>query len=130
MTAQGDGLIPWLLQRLLSNGGLVMLSVECYFDESGTHGDSRFLIVAGYVFEKDAYTSLEAEWRSMLAKYNLTHFHMSECAPCKGLFAHLKTEECDVAARWAYDIIRRHMSSGYAISIELACLGVIDAYTF
>ena len=54
---------------LLRNGGHVVAVIQAYFDESGTDDGSKFLCVAGYIFEKEKAIAMDAEWQAMLIKY-------------------------------------------------------------
>jgi len=47
-------------------GRFVML--ECYFDDSGTHGTSRVVVWGGIVGHKDFMRELEAAWKARLAE--------------------------------------------------------------
>ncbi len=94
-----------------------MALVEAYFDESGTHEGSPFLCVAGYVFEKEKAVALDVQWRKMLKKYGLPHFHMSECAQNKGVYKHLSKQDCDLAAREAIVLIKAYAERGIALSL-------------
>ena len=96
-----------------------MALVEVYFDESGTHDDSRYLVVAGYVFEKQSAVDLDYEWRLMLEDYGLPYFHMKECVHKAGVYKHLSKKECDEAARRAIDLIKKYAAQGIAISIDI-----------
>ena len=116
----GESLFERLLQVLLPGGGYVAGLVETYFDESGSHDGSEVLCVAGYVFESASAVKLTAEWKSMLSEAGLPYFHMCECAPCGGIYAHLNMSQCDALARRAIGLIRQYMTLGYAITIETA----------
>jgi Protein of unknown function (DUF3800) len=113
------------LQILLQKRRGAMSLVEAYFDESGTHAGSPFLCIAGYIFEKSKAENLGVEWRSMLTKYQLPHFHMKECAHNLGVFSHLSKSDCDAAAREAIDLIKVHAAKGIAISLEPACFKLL-----
>lgn len=121
------------LERLydiaLRDGGYVLALVEVYFDESGTHDDSRFLCVAGYIFEKQKAIDLDYEWRLMLKDYGLPYFHMKACThPQKGIYAHLNAAECDDAARRAIGLIKKYAERGIAISIDIQAFPMIPLF--
>src|SRR2546429_4220285 len=95
-----------------------------YFDESGTHGESKALVVSGYVASADQWSKFDAEWKCAMAADGLTHFHMKD-------FAHSKKEfEC-----WKGDEIRRKSFIERLIAIirkntrkSFSSAVVLDAY--
>lgn len=98
--------------------GTYMELSEAYFDASGTHGAAKDLCLAGYIFRKDAAIAFDEDWRRMLGKFGLPYFHMKECAHAEGVFKNLGHEGCDLAAREAIDLIKRHCSQGVAFSVD------------
>lgn len=95
--------------------------IEAYFDESGTHATARYLVVAGYVFESENAIVLTRAWQEMLDKYGLPYFHMSGCAPDPGFppFDKLTKAERIAAATEAINLIKKHLTRGIAISVQL-----------
>jgi hypothetical protein len=91
---------------------------QAYFDASGTHESAKDLCLAGYIFKDGAASRFDQEWRSMLAKYDVPHFHMKECAHASGVFKHLGHDRCDLAARDAIDLIKSHVSQGIAFTVD------------
>jgi len=54
-------------------------AVTCYLDESGTHGDSPKVIVAGLVLNFYNYLSFDVVWNNMLSQFNIkVPLHMKE----------------------------------------------------
>jgi hypothetical protein len=45
-----------------------------YFDESGTHGESKALVVSGYVASTDQWSKFDAEWKWAIAAEGLSIF--------------------------------------------------------
>jgi hypothetical protein len=62
------------LDVLLPDGGYVVVEVESYFDESGSHKGSPLLCVAGYIIEKNAAIKLTDAWRAVLQEHNIPFF--------------------------------------------------------
>ena len=58
----------------------LLIMVEAYFDESGTHDESNAICVAGYLFETEQAIRLDQEWAEVLSCFGLTHFHAHHCA--------------------------------------------------
>ena len=50
-------------------------------DESGTHRDSPFMIMAGYAARLGEWNRFDVKWRKHLAKSHLEHFHSVELPP-------------------------------------------------
>ncbi|HEX3431651.1 MAG TPA: hypothetical protein VHT03_12270 [Rhizomicrobium sp.] len=117
------------MEVLLSNGGILMVLVESYFDESlgiakrrdpdGTVRDIPILCVAGYLMESEQSKLLSQEWRAVLDKYGLAYFHMVDCAHGNGVFAGLtKPQRIHVAAQMI-GIIKKRTIAGFAIATNV-----------
>ena len=94
-----------------------MAEMEAYFDESGTHDDSPFVCVAGYLFQKDNATALDTAWRGMLQEKGLSFFRMSDCAHGTGPFKGWpKIDRTNLESR-AIDLVRTYATHGFAASV-------------
>jgi Protein of unknown function (DUF3800) len=69
--------------------------LNAYIDGSGT-GDRKFLVLAGYIAEADAWIEFSKEWKSQLDEAGFPYFKMHEHA-----------SRPEIAA-WFYRIIERH----------------------
>jgi hypothetical protein len=49
-----------------------------YMDESGTHDESDFAALAGYVDHSNGWTEFETAWNAVLAYYHVDEFHMTD----------------------------------------------------
>lgn len=58
-----------------------------YMDESGTHGGSEVVAVAGYLASYENWLRFESEWNQAMALYCVKDFHMSEFEGHFGEFA-------------------------------------------
>jgi Protein of unknown function (DUF3800) len=47
-------------------------------DESGTHDESEFASLAGYVDHSDRWAEFENEWKAVLARYCVEEFHLTD----------------------------------------------------
>ena len=127
-----------LLEILLAYGGQVLVTIEAYFDESGTHAGSPFLCVAGYLFGTTKCREFDAEWRTMLADFNLPYFHRAPCEIGKPPFDKLDHVLRRAIRNRAARIIMEHATCGIGVSVEPASYKKImpkhalvgDAYTF
>ena len=54
--------------------------MEAYFDESGTHGESLVMCIAGYLLTSEQATHLDREWADVLRKFGVKIFHAVDCA--------------------------------------------------
>lgn len=94
-----------------------MGALAAYFDESGTHGDSPFMCVAGYLFPAAKATEFSKKWSNALRRAGVPYFHMSECAPGIGVFEGMPVEQRDNLARELRDLIRRCAIYGVAVCV-------------
>lgn len=126
------------LEIVLPHGGQISVTVEAYFDESGTHARSPFLCVAGYLFEASNGRNFDADWRSMLADFNLPFFHRAACEIGEPPFDKLDDTVRRAVRTRAARIIMTHATAGIVVSVEPRSYEKImprhklvgDAYTF
>jgi hypothetical protein len=62
------------------SGRRLVMALEGYFDESGTHGGSSTFSLAGYVSTPERWATFETEWRAALADFGLEFWHMASFA--------------------------------------------------
>jgi hypothetical protein len=117
---QPSDVLADFLRVLLPYGGYAMIEAQAYFDESGSHGDSPILCVAGYIFRKSEALKLGREWRRVLRWKQLPYFRMVECAHGNGPFANLRKDERVTVQTKLIDAIKRHALQGVAITIDPA----------
>ena len=76
---------------------------RAFFDESGTHGDARRTVIAGYVGDANTWSAVEAQWRELLDTYHLKSFHMVDALSQRGEFKRmprsLVNDLCNALAR-------------------------------
>lgn len=97
----------------------VVVVMVAYFDASEAGG---FLGVGGYLFRKKHVRPFEKQWRAMLRKHDLDHFHMTDCnaSPPQGPFAGMDKADCDDAARMAIDAIKGHATYGMSTAVKIS----------
>jgi hypothetical protein len=106
------------LDVMLPDGGYVVVEVEAYFDESGSHRGSPLLCVAGYIIEKERAIRLSADWRDVLQEHKLPFFRMSDCAHGNGPFAGMtKQHRVEVEGRMI-GLIKRYTAKGLAVTMS------------
>jgi hypothetical protein len=108
---------------LLPSGGHILVLVEAYFDESGSHCGSKSLCVAGYLIERKQSELMAQEWNEVLDKYNLPFFHMVDCAHHAPPFDKLSLEQCIAVEKRMIDLIKRRTVQGVGVIIDY------DAFT-
>ena len=94
-----------------------------YFDDSGTHDDSRFVLLGGLYADEKRWSAFDADWRSKLAapvpgKPALKRFHMAECEAGAGEFASYNRAERDYLIRDLREIIVLHRVNGYCCGVS------------
>lgn len=106
------------VQIVLRGQGWVVVLIESYFDESGSHEGAPILCVGGYLFSKDSCLKLDTAWREMLADFQIPYFHMASCSCGERPFDRLPSELRDAAVRRASTIINEHMEFGAVIAVR------------
>ena len=96
--------IERLLQIWLPDGGSTLM-LEAYLDESGTHGGSPVMCVAGYLIGSAQCSRFQVNWDEFIGRFGLDYFHMAECAHGTGAFANVSPHDRD-------QICRRHKDLG------------------
>lgn len=97
---------------------------SAFFDESGTHHESEWIVLAGYIFDDEQFSALDRKWKGMLESSkdsegkSLPYFRMSDCAHNTGVFKNFTALQCDRIAREAISLITDHMTFGFAVSID------------
>ena len=64
-----------------------------YFDESGTHGSSEALVIAGYIASNEQWQVFDYEWKQALKDAGVNHFHMRDFAHSLREFKDWKEDE-------------------------------------
>lgn len=92
--------------------------LECYFDESGTHGGSPVMCVAGYLFDKDQCKALDVKWKEVLDRFRLPYFRMSACAHGQKPFDQLSPQQCIDVEKEMIQLINEHALLGAAVAVN------------
>ncbi|MDO9489305.1 MAG: hypothetical protein Q7J32_13105 [Sphingomonadaceae bacterium] len=100
-----------------------MAMLECYFDDSGTHGDSKIVTWGGLMGTSKQWDYLDKRWRKLLAeplpgKPPLKQFHLSHCAALDGEFKDYKRGESDRLRYLFRQIIADAKLESYSFSVS------------
>jgi hypothetical protein len=100
----------------------------CYFDASGGK-DIGVTIVSGWIGQILQWDLFDADWRILLAKYNVPYFHMREFAHSKGPFETWKGEENKRTnfLRLAAETIASRAHHGFTCVVEHDTYAKVDA---
>jgi hypothetical protein len=92
-----------------------------YFDESGTHGSSEALIVAGYIASVEQWIQFEADWKQLLLDVGVDALHMRDFNPSLRHFAPWKDEweRREIFRKRVVKVIRTHVRRGFAGAVIL-----------
>lgn len=94
------------------------MGFEIYLDESCTNESDPMFAVGGYIIDSDAAVAMDAEWRTVLAKYEIPHFHMVDCCHGNEAFEGMKVEQRDPIARHFIDLTKKYVTWGMAVGIN------------
>lgn len=102
--------------------GIVRM-LTAYFDDSGTHADSRVAVIGGWCGTEAQWSAFDAEWTAKLqeplpGKPPIRQFHLSHCAAGEGEFAKYAPAERDAVRFDFREIILKHKLTGIAAMIS------------
>jgi hypothetical protein len=97
---------------------------KAYFDESGTHSESKTLVVSGWVSSDEQWLTFETQWRDLLSDFGITTFHMRDFNHGLREFKSWKGDQSrrDTFTMRAVEIIRKNVRRGFASAV------ITDAY--
>ena len=114
------------LGTLLRKEHLVV--IVAYFDESGTHADSKVFALGGYVGLQTRWIALESDWSRALSQYSISCFHMTDFENQHGEFERgWDDEEKRVSLiKTLIDIIESHKILQVVSSVDLEDYRVVQ----
>lgn len=80
-----------------------MAMMTAYFDESGTHGASEIITVAGYVASVEQWKKFVEPWAQSLKEVGVDYFHMTDVENMQGQFRGWDKEK-------QIDFIKKHIN--------------------
>ncbi len=84
--------------------------LSAYFDESGSHGDSRVFVLSGLVTPAHQWERFSGEWMKALSNEGITDFHMVDFSHSIGQFKGWEAERSKMFITRLIDIICRRVS--------------------
>lgn len=96
-------------------------------DESGIHGGSQICVVAGFVAPLATCTLLEREWKNLLHRRSVQHFHAKEFSNCSDAFYGWDHSRKNRFINDAYSVINSAMDDNGCAVIG-AAVPTIDFY--
>jgi hypothetical protein len=96
--------------------------LSAYFDDSGTHTTSAFVVMACVIGSEAQWAPFESAWKARLlaplpGKPALRKFHMTDCVNRRGEFQNYCDVEVDLVVKAFRDIILDAGVHGYAIGV-------------
>lgn len=109
-----------------------------YFDESGTHADSRVIGMAGYWFEAEQAERFSRDWAKQLLRFGLSAAHQTDCASGFGEYRGMSKSDRVEVQKALIENIRRRSKFSVAVCFSRATyeeifadvIGAPSAYTF
>jgi len=98
----------------------MVVMLQAYFDESGTHENAPAVLVAGYLFEPERCLALESDWSIALNEAGVSAFHMKDWAASKGEFSSMGKCDRDDFYMKLLNLIKRDASKGIAAQVSQA----------
>lgn len=93
-------------------------ALQVYLDESGTHGNSPAVVVAGYVGEPTEWDQWTSEWEKT-KRGRINVFHAVHCNNRSGEFSGLEEPERNALVQEMLPITPKHIKIGISIGIDM-----------
>lgn len=96
---------------------LVMI-LDAYFDESGTHDQSGTVVVAGFISTPNYWKEFDCEWAAFLEEFGLDMFRMSKFNNQKGPFSGWSDERRRACTDRLFSVIKAHVIASVGVSFS------------
>lgn len=101
--------------RRLAQRDRMMLTLQGYFDDSGTHRSSQAITLAGYISTAEQWACFDEEWSAALSEWNLGFFHMTEFANRANAYKDWSNQERKFRFARLAAIIKKHTVASVAV---------------
>lgn len=101
------------------------LVIQAFFDDSGTKGTGRIMVIAGFIGEASAMANLADEWERLIRFKHpgaIRYFKMDEALHLRGEFAHWNPSKRDEKVKQLSELLENHRL------VEVSC--AVDLYEF
>jgi hypothetical protein len=102
-----------------------MLVLHGYFDETGTHGRSPIICVAGYLFEGSRAIDFSARFEALKKRFSVPDTAVFSASDCMGLL-----EPFDQWSRETADAFVMGWAEAIAVTASLGVVAVVDKQAF
>jgi len=100
---------------IFPKGGLMIPTIEGYFDESGDLDEPPHIFcVSGYYLTSEAAMEMDAAWREVLGRFEIPYFHMVDCAHGSGVFSAVAKPERVKVVKELIGIIKKYTIEGFS----------------
>ena len=118
-----------LIDAVTTKNGAVVILAEVYIDESGTHDQSSFLVIAGYVYLRKKAKRFSRGMEELLKKYGLPYFHMVDCAHGAPPFDKLSKQQCIDVEKGVIKLTKRFTRNSYSLTpMRTLVASIVSAY--
>ena len=92
-----------------NSGGNVVIILDTYLDESGTHDESPVTVVAGFAAIQPDWEAFDGPWKAFLDKWGIDHFHMTDFENRQGGYADWSYEQRHKRLNALLSLITEHV---------------------
>jgi hypothetical protein len=96
----------------------VFVTVNVYIDESGTHGQSAFMILAGWVGTLGQWNHFDIRWRRLLRRNRIAYFHAKELESRQKEYKGWTDAQAEKLVRDCVRFTDEHAAFGFAVRIS------------
>ncbi len=100
-------------------GNRIVVALDIYLDESGTHNGSDTVVVGGFISTADRWLKFEAEWRRALDDFGIDMFRMSKFANRADVFRDWPEPLRQARLQRLINIIRDHVGGSVGVAIPV-----------
>jgi hypothetical protein len=95
------------------------VTLQAYFDESGTQSDDPVLVLAGLLAPAENWESLSVEWQRLIDDWGIQFFHMSEFENNQGPYKTWRNEGVrEIRLNALLDLICNHAKAYVSIAVS------------
>lgn len=104
--------------------------LQAFFDESGTHGYSRTVVIAGYVATEPEWDKVQKRWDEVLKRHGLKEFHATDFFAGDGKFSSMNVEERESLITGLVGVIRYGELHAITVSADAHAYSMVTTPKF